>query len=139
MAAKNIDRDTVKVALQRDGWTITHDPPEIKAYERKLQVDLGAEDSTLGAERSGRKIAVEIQSFLGKSPVTDLQKAMGQYIMYRFFIKQSEPDREIYLAVSDEAYAGIFSEAFGRSIVTASGIHMLVYDAEGGKVTRWID
>ena len=46
-------------------------------------MDLGAECSTLGAERGGRTIAVEIQSFLGFSRLRDLEEAIGQYQVYR--------------------------------------------------------
>ena len=67
MPARNIHHDQVVRALIADGWTITHDPLTLSFGGRDLFVDLGAERTALAAEKSGRKIAVEIQSFLGAS------------------------------------------------------------------------
>ena len=77
--AKNVYHDAVIIALVADGWTITDDPLRLEYGDRNLYVDLGAERATLGAERTGRRIAVEMQSFLGLSPVRDLEEAVGQY------------------------------------------------------------
>ncbi|HVS37935.1 MAG TPA: element excision factor XisH family protein [Gemmataceae bacterium] len=77
MPAKNIYHDAVVEALTADGWTITHDPLRLSFGGKDLFVDLGAERATLGAEREGRRIAVEVQSFLNLSAVRDLQEAVG--------------------------------------------------------------
>jgi XisH protein len=63
MPAKDRYHDTVKNALIKDGWTITHDPLRIRlARGKNLFVDLGAE-RLLAAERGTEKIAVEVKSF----------------------------------------------------------------------------
>lgn len=36
----------------------------------------------LAVEREGQTIAVEIKSFVGKSPVKDWENAIGQYTLY---------------------------------------------------------
>src|SRR5947209_19658133 len=69
MPARNIHHAVVVRALTADGWTITHDPYPLSFGGKDLFVDLGAEETTLAAEKEGRRIAVEIQSFLGRSPV----------------------------------------------------------------------
>ena len=43
MPAKDIYHDTVKKALIKDGWTITHDPLRLRWGTDLLYVDLGAE------------------------------------------------------------------------------------------------
>lgn len=75
--AKDIYHSTVKIALEKDGWTITDDPLTLAIGERSVYVDLGAE-KLLTAEKEDRKIAVEIKSFLSRSPVKDLEVALGQ-------------------------------------------------------------
>lgn len=47
VSAKDIFHEAVKVALQNDGWTITHDPLTIDLVDRQLQVDLGAEQEVI--------------------------------------------------------------------------------------------
>ena len=76
MPAKDIYYNTVRIALQKDGWTITNEPLTLEIGDRSLFVDLGAE-KILAAEKQGRKIAVEVKSFLSISPVHDLEKALG--------------------------------------------------------------
>lgn len=66
MPAKDKFHETVKTALVKDGWTITDDPLFIKFGGVEMYVDIGAE-KLIGAEKDGRKIAVEIKSFLGIS------------------------------------------------------------------------
>ncbi len=62
-ASQNIYHDAVVRALIAEGWTITHDPLTLSYGGKDLFVDLGAERVTLAAEKTGQRIAVEIQSF----------------------------------------------------------------------------
>lgn len=77
MSAKDFYHDTVRTALIKDGWTITDDPFKLRVGGRSVYVDLGAK-KLFAAEKQGRKIAVEIKSFLDPSPVSELEKALGQ-------------------------------------------------------------
>jgi len=61
MPNRDIYHDTVRIALQKDGWTITHDPFKLKYGKHKLYADLGAE-KLFTAEKESRKIVVEVKS-----------------------------------------------------------------------------
>lgn len=87
MPARDIYHDTVKSALQKDGWTITHDPFPLQIGKKRLSVDLGAE-RLISAERETQKIVVEVKSFVGQSDVKDLEQALGQYILYRQILNE---------------------------------------------------
>ena len=139
MSAGNIYHDAVIHALTTDGWTITDDPLRLTYGDLKLYVDLGAERPTLGAEKAGRKIAVEIQSFLGRSPVRDLQEALGQYEVYRIVLQESEPERHLYMAVTDLVHDTVLSDRFGRFIVSRSGLRILVFDEKRERISQWIE
>jgi hypothetical protein len=93
MPARGFFHDTVKNALIKDGWTITHDPFHLKWGTKDLYVDWGAEQ-LFAAEKANRKIAVEVKSFVGPSELDDLEKALGQYVLYHEILTQTEPDRE---------------------------------------------
>jgi XisH protein len=121
MPAKNIYHDVVSRSLVADGWTITDDPLRMEFGDRNLYVDLGAELETLGAEKAGRKIAVEIQSFLGLSPLRDLEEAVGQYQVYQTVLEVTEPDRAVYLAVPMRVFETLLTEKFGQLIITRLG------------------
>ncbi len=63
MPAYDMYHDTVKRALIKDGWTITHDPYHLRWGLKDLYVDLGLEH-LLAATQGPRKIAVEIKRLL---------------------------------------------------------------------------
>jgi hypothetical protein len=77
MAAKDRYHQAVKIGLQKEHWSVT-DPFKLDVGGTKFEIDLGAE-RLLAAERAGEKIAVEIKTFLGDSPLTDYHAALGQF------------------------------------------------------------
>lgn len=139
MPAKNIYHGAVIRALEADGWTITDDPLKLEYGDRNLYVDLGAEDSTVGAERSGRKIAVEIQSFLGLSALRDLEEAVGQYQVYRAVLAVTQPDRPLYLAAPLRTHETLLTEKLGQLIIASLGLRLLIFDETRERVHQWIE
>lgn len=139
MPAKNIYHDGVIQALIADGWTITHDPLTLSYGGKDLFVDLGAEREAIAAEKAGQRIAVEIQSFLGASPVRDLQEAVGQYEVYRAVLGKTDPGRVVYLAVPRRVQEGILSEGFGKLIVNSLELRLLIFDEQPPRVVQWIE
>ena len=138
MPKQDVFHQLVKDALTREGWTITHDPYPLRYGEHNLFVDLGAE-APIGAEKDGRKIAVEVKSFLGRSEVSDLERALGQFLLYRFLLARAEPDRSLYLAVPEETYFSLFDPADGRDLVAEQAIRLLVFGPDQGAILRWIE
>lgn len=136
MSAKDTFHTIVKTALQKDGWRITHDPYPLQAGTLNLLIDLGAE-KVIAAEREGRKIAVEIKSFLGPSKISEFYKAMGQFIAYRAALKVQEPERTLYLAVSSDIYERFFSVQFIESLVEENQLYLLIYDIEREVIEQW--
>jgi len=136
MPAKDIYHDSVRQALVKDGWTITHDPFTILWDERRMFADLGAE-RLLAAERSNRRIAVEIKSFLGKSPLDDLEKALGQFILYRTILEKTDPEREMFLAIPYDV-AVVFVESLGRLLVESNLIRVFSFDPVQEVIVQWI-
>ena len=135
MPQRDIYHDAVKNALIKDGWTITHDPYRLPLDEGNVFVDLGAE--TLAAEQAGRKIAVEIKSFLGKSPVADLEQALGQYILYRTLLLEHEPGRDVFLALPQEAWSGVLSRSQMRGVLAANGVKLLIFERVQEEIIEW--
>jgi hypothetical protein len=137
--ARNIYHDAVVQALVADGWTVTHDPLTVSFGGKDLFVDLGAERVTIAAERAGQKIAVEVQSFLGPSPVRDLQEAVGQYDIYRTVLAETEPTRTLYLAVPRRIRDSLLAEPFGQLIVSRLRLRLVVFDEQKQRVVQWIE
>ena len=137
MSAKDIYHDTVKRALVRDGWIITHDPLVLRWGSKDLYVDLGAEQF-LAAEKSGRKIAVEVKSFVSPSEVEDLKNAVGQYILYYDILSRMDPDRILYLAIRTAVFINVFEEPIGKVLLDNQRLRLIVFDPEMEVITQWI-
>src|SRR4051794_2927365 len=137
MPAKDMFHDCVRNSLIQDGWTITHDPLRLRWGGKDLYVDLGAE-RLIAAEKSGQRIAVEIKSFVGSSEVDDLERAVGQYVLYRAVLIQTEPERLLFLAVPDSIISGVFEQSVGELMLKDQSIRVLGFDPQTEVVTRWI-
>ena len=135
MSRRDIYHNTVKQALIQEGWTITHDPYMFQS-EPELSTDIGAE-KIIAVEKQHEKILVEIKSFLNVSQVTDLEKAMGQYILYRRLLKKQEPERKLYLAVPTHAFEGIFSQQVGLIAIEELDMTLIVFSVSGEEKLLW--
>ena len=136
MPRRDIYHDAVKNALIKEGWEITADPLILQFGGRNIYVDLEAE-SPIAAQKEGHKIAVEVKSFSNPSEVNDLEKAVGQYVMYRELLAHKESDRTLYLAISIETYKGIFSEPLGELMVETQQLKLIVFDEIQEVIQQW--
>ena len=138
MAAKDLYHEHVKTALEKDGWTITHDPYRLKWRGRKkMLIDLAAEKLLL-AEKGTTKIAIEVKSFVRTSSLEDLYNAVGQFILYRKALRKTEPARDLYLAIRQEVYDELFDDPNEDSLVLEDGIKVIVFAPETMEIVLWI-
>ncbi len=137
MAAKDLFHDAVQRALQKDGWTIVANPLKFKFGKVRFEVDLAA-DRLIVAEKEGEKIAVEVKSFLRSSTITDFYAALGQFLSYRLGLRETHPDRVLYLAVPDNTYWGFFQLEFTQAAVEEYKLFIVVYNSENEEIVQWI-
>lgn len=137
MPAKDIYHDTVRKALIKDGWTITHDPFPLTVGDKHVYIDFGAE-RTLAAQKGDQKIAVETKSFTGASDVRDFEQALGQYILYRSHLNNIEPDRKLFLAVPQKVHITTFDEPMTRPILEEERVAVMVFDPKKEVILKWI-
>jgi hypothetical protein len=138
MPARDTYHQTVKNALVKDGWTITHDPLRIRLARRKnLFVDLGAE-RMLAADRGTEKIAVEVKSFISPSDMKDLEEATGQFVLYERLLKRYYPDRILFLAVSEDTKKRVFEEEAGQTLIEDGIIRLVTFEPVKEAIVQWI-
>jgi hypothetical protein len=126
----------VRQALIADGWVITHDPYFVELGERYGFIDLGA-TLPLAAEREGQRIAVEVKSFVGASPVADLANAIGQYLLYRSWIARVDPGRALFLAIDTVTAAEVFGDVSARVLIDDYAIKLLEVDILQARIAEW--
>jgi hypothetical protein len=136
MPAQDTFHSAVKVALQKDGWTVTDDPLTLEIGVRQLYVDLGAE-KLLAARKENQEIAVEIKTFLGASSVTEFHLAVGQFLNYRSILRRQQPNRKLYLAVPTAAYDSFFNEELARISIEDYQIQLVVFSPEQEEIVLW--
>lgn len=137
MAKRDIYHDAVKRALEKDDWTITHDPFRLDIGEKSLSADLGAE-RLICADKGMRKIVVEIKSFVGPSDVRDFEQAIGQYVVYLRILRKSGSDRLLYLAVTQDTFDRIFAIELGQLFLEDQFVRVLTFDEDSEVITQWI-
>ncbi len=135
--AKDKYHQLVVEALQKDGWTITHDPYKIQLNDiNYYEIDLGAE-RMIAAEKNNQKIAVEIKSFLRESVISDFHTAVGQFINYRVGLQEVEADRILFLALPLIAYKRIERLPLLLKTIEHSDIKLLIFDPNKIKIAKW--
>lgn len=137
MSAKDAFHYVVKTALQKDGWLITHDPYPLQAGTFDLAIDLGAQ-KVIAAQKQGLEIAVEIKSFLGPSKISEFYGALGQFITYRAALRNQEPQRILYLAVSSDIYDRLFTTVFIHELVEQNQVYLVIYNIDREVIEQWL-
>ncbi len=138
MAAKDLFHPHVRHALEKDGWTITHDPLTLPWGSASVQVDLGAE-KVIAAEKGARKIAIEVKSFLRSSRTEDLEDAMGQLVLYRHLLRRAPVQRELFLAVRKDVYESFIALPHVTEFLQAERVNLLIFNPQTEEVTQWIE
>jgi len=136
MSARDTVHNAARSALEKDGWTITHDPLTIKVDDLDFYIDLGAE-RLLAAQKAGQKIAVEIKSFLGTSEVTEFHLALGQTLNYRSALRKTQPERLLYLAIPFDVYRDFFTIQFIQDVIAEYQVKLLIFEPVKEEIVLW--
>jgi hypothetical protein len=135
--ARDLFHNIVRIALEKDGWTITDDPLSLEYGGVGIQIDLGGE-KLIAAQKNTEKIAVEIKNFVTASKISEFHTALGQFINYRTVLRLEDPNRTLYLAVPLVVYDSFFNLPFTKLVLNENDIKILVYDVEIEEVATWI-
>ena len=123
--------------LEKDGWIITSDPLILVLGDTLLKADLGAE-KLFTAEKEGRKIAVEIKDFDAPSVISELEKTMGQLQLYQWALEEQEPERQLFLAISQAVYTSQFQRPIFQIAIQRNKINLLIYNPDQEVIVKWI-
>lgn len=139
MPARDIFHESVKIALQKDGWTILREDwyIEVDSMGLAIYIDLAAQ-KLIEAEKDGRRIAVEIKSFVGDSNMTAFQKALGQFLVYVKAVKKQLLEWTVYLAIPVDIYNGFFLRFdFIREMVDEYDLKLIVFHPGTKEIVLW--
>ena len=137
MSAQDKFLDAVLNALVKDGWTITATEVRLPFDSNNSYVDFLAEQ-TVTAEREGREIAVEVKTFAGKSVMSELEKALGQFLIYRTGLSFAKMEHELYLAAPVEMQ-DFFKRPAATQLRKGIGIKILIYHPQREEIIEWLE
>jgi hypothetical protein len=137
MPIRDLYYDLVKNALRQDGWRITHD-----VLPLKVGVDIGVEElwatQLLAADKDERKIAVAVNSFVGRSDPADLTQGLAQLALSRSRLNAIKSDRALYLAVRHATYNACFTGLDGLRLLERQHMRLIVFDPRTETIVHWI-
>ncbi len=126
--ARDLYHNSVRNALEKDGWTIIADPLELRfGLETRYLIDLAAE-RLITAERGLEKIAVEVKSFLEVSKTHEFHSALGQYLNYRVALDLKMSEYKLYLAVPEDVYLDFMKREVVQITLKTYQVHVLAYN-----------
>ncbi|MEK7255906.1 MAG: element excision factor XisH family protein [Bacteroidota bacterium] len=135
--ANDFYHEATKEALIKDGWTITHEQLPLEAGVRDVYVDLAAEKLII-ARRGVEKIAVEVKSFVGQSPLTQFADAMGKFDLYSFILRTTLPRRTLFIAMPLPAYDELFDDPFMVEMAKHYSINLIIFEPIEKIIVQWI-
>ncbi|MBO1349998.1 MAG: XisH family protein [Hormoscilla sp. GUM202] len=136
MPRPDLYHDVVKEAITKDGWVITDDPLVIRYKGLRLYADLAAE-KLIAAQKGEGKIVVEVKVFRGPSLITELERAVGKYVIYRTILRRITSEFKLYLAIDIEVDKDFFRQQAIEDIVDDNQINLVVFDPELEEIVEW--
>ena len=70
--------------------------------------------------------------------MTDMERAIGQYVLYRIFLKRIEPDRALYLAVPQDVLEDLFQRVPGQGFLEDEQGKVFGVDNESEEIKTWL-
>lgn len=69
--------------------------------------------------------------------MSDFHEALGQYMDYLVGIRIQEPDRKLYVAITEKAYQEILDNPLAALSVKRYEIPFLIFDPLTKTIVRW--
>ncbi len=70
--------------------------------------------------------------------VNKLEKAIGQYGLYKFVLEKLNFEYELYLSITENVFAKFNDKPAILEYINGKEIYLLVFDVETEEVLRWI-
>lgn len=137
MPKKDTFHETIKTALRKEGWNITNDPLFVPTEGGvNFFIDLGLE-YIIGAEKEGRKIAVEIKSFDETTPVYSFYEILGQFLIYEMALEEQIKPWELFIALSDLGFKKLDEAPIFNRAIEKFRLKFVIFNPVSQTVTEW--
>ena len=66
-----------------------------------------------------------------------MEKALGQYLIYRSILRRRQPDRELFLAIPN-SIAKLFDEPLGHLLREDYDLRVVVFHPKKKEIIQWL-
>jgi len=125
-------------ALEKSGWTVTHNPFAIKIERDRVGYIFA--DLRLEHDNDNEHIIiVEVKCFeSSRTILEEFYHAVGQCIVYRNALENNNIATKVYLALPTVAYESFFQKQLIQSVLNDIQLQLIVIDLEKEEVVEWI-
>jgi hypothetical protein len=88
------------------------------------------------AEKEGRKICVEVKSWLNTFN-QDWYTSFGQYLSYQEAITEERLPYTLYLAVPQDTYVEHFTNRHIQKLVAKNSVRLIIFDINTSTILLW--
>ena len=71
--------------------------------------------------------------------LSELEKAVGQFIIYRFAMRREDAERELFIAVGEKIYNKLFVHPDVIELIESEDLKIIVFDEIKEVFVRWIN
>ncbi len=121
--------DAVADALRREGWQVENEAP--RRFKRRIV------NFDLRASREGHRTFIEVKCFPGRAIPDEQYVAVGQYLVYRTFLRLVQISDPVYLAIPSTIYEK-FDEVMLETLYEHR-IKLLIFDPTDRRRLQWIE
>ena len=73
------------------------------------------------------------------SPLAEFHTALGQFLNYMLALKLNQPERILYLAITEDTYRDFFSDPFIQLSVSTYQVKLLIFAPLEEVIVLWSD
>ena len=75
----------------------------------------------------------------GRSQITEFERALGRFLVYRSVLSELDSGRQLYLAVPTARYDELFDTQLGKLVSADYRLNYIVYDPKREVIEKWIE
>jgi hypothetical protein len=136
MPALDSCHEQIVNALVKDGWHVFDLPRYMDTETRTIFIDIEANKGQNGTER--HLLLVEVKCFNDDKRATqDVYQAIGQYLVYRMILRETQEENALYLAVPSQAYQQFF-DIIIQKVIAEAKIKLLIVNIDTETIEQWL-
>jgi len=136
MSRTDFYHNHVRDALIKAGWVVVKQFFGAPLAYTRVEMDLLMEK--VEEDGSKTRVVIEVKNFRDENAyVSELQKSIGQYLLYRDILEYQGYDYLLYLAVPTSVYKDLLRSALIHKLFQKHQIRLLLFNPQDQTLLQW--